>query len=243
MMVKLLLYAYCTGTPSSRKIEQKTYEDIAFRFLAASYHPDHDTIAAFRKTHLTAIKGLFLEILILCREAGLVKAGHVSLDGTKIKANASKHKAMSYARMDEKEKQLKQEIDELLKKAERTDAEEDRRYGNGSSKSRSDKIGISVRIHRNIHPYSSLRLIINTTTGILCISEVPLWVLFFTWNWYLKTSQLLLRDHMVNYVKEPREMKKPPGFCQNLEAIKVFAYCFCLLLHIVLLHIVRPFRP
>jgi hypothetical protein len=130
MMVKLLLYAYCTGTPSSRKIEQKTYEDIAFRFLAASYHPDHDTIATFRKTHLTAIKGLFLEILILCREAGLVKAGHVSLDGTKIKANASKHKAMSYARMGEKEKQLKHEIDELLKKAERTDAEEDKRYGN-----------------------------------------------------------------------------------------------------------------
>jgi transposase len=130
MMVKLLLYAYCVGTPSSRKIEQKTYEDIAFRFLAASHHPDHDTIATFRKTHLTAIGGLFLEILVLCREAGLVKAGHISLDGTKIKANASKHKAMSYARMGEKEKQLKHEIDELLKKAERTDAEEDKRYVN-----------------------------------------------------------------------------------------------------------------
>jgi hypothetical protein len=114
MMVKLLLYAYCVGTPSSRKIEQKTYEDIAFRFLAASHHPDHDTIATFRKTHLTAIKGLFLEILVLCREAGLVKVGHISLDGTKIKANASKHKAMSYARIGEKEKQLKHEINELL---------------------------------------------------------------------------------------------------------------------------------
>lgn len=79
MMVKLLLYAYCTGTPSSRKIEQKTYEDIAFSFLAASCHPDHDTIAAFRKTHLTAIKGLFLEILVLCREAGLAKAGLISI--------------------------------------------------------------------------------------------------------------------------------------------------------------------
>lgn len=129
MMVKVLLYAYCTGTPSSRKIERKTYEDIAFRFLAAGDHPDHDTIATFRKTHLTAIKGLFLEILVLCREAGLMKAGHISLDGTKIKANASKHKAMSYARMSEKEKQLKHEIDELLKKAEKTDIEEDRRYG------------------------------------------------------------------------------------------------------------------
>jgi transposase len=129
MMLKVLLYAYCTGTPSSRKIEKKTYEDIAFRFLAASDHPDHDTIATFRKTHLTAIKGLFLEVLLLCREAGLAKAGHVSLDGTKIKANASKHKAMSYARMGEKENKLKQEIDELLKKAEKTDAEEERGYG------------------------------------------------------------------------------------------------------------------
>jgi transposase len=126
MMLKVLLYAYCTGTPSSRKIEQKTYEDIAFRFLAASDHPDHDTIATFRKIHLTAIKDLFLEVLLLCRGAGLVKAGHISLDSTKIKANASKHKAMSYARMGEKEKQLQHEIDELLKRAERTDAEEDR---------------------------------------------------------------------------------------------------------------------
>ena len=128
MMVKLLLYAYCIGIPSSRKIEQKTYDDIAFRFLAASDHPDHDTIAVFRKTHLTALRNLFLEILVLCREAGLVKAGHISLDGTKIKANASKHKAMSYVRMSEKENTLKHEIDELLKKAERTDSEEDKRH-------------------------------------------------------------------------------------------------------------------
>jgi transposase len=128
MMVKLLLYAYCVGIPSSRKIEQKTYDDIAFRFLAASHHPDHDTIAVFRKTHLTALKNLFLEILVLCREAGLAKAGHISLDGTKIKANASKHKAMSYVRMCEKENTLKHEIDELLKKAERTDIDEDKRH-------------------------------------------------------------------------------------------------------------------
>jgi transposase len=128
MMVKLLLYVYCVGVPSSRKIEKKTYEDIAFRFLAAGDHPDHDTIAAFRKTHITALKNLFLQILILCREAGLVKAGHIALDGTRIKANASKHKAMSYARMHEKEKQLKHEIDELLRKAERTDHEEDKEH-------------------------------------------------------------------------------------------------------------------
>ncbi len=129
MMVKLLLYAYCVGIPSSRRIEKKTYEDIAFRFLAAGDHPDHDTIATFRKTRLTALKNIFLQVLVLCREAGLVKAGCISLDSTKIKANASKHKAMSYARMHEKEKRLKHEIDELLKKAERTDREEDKKHG------------------------------------------------------------------------------------------------------------------
>lgn len=131
MLVKLLFYAYCTGIPSSRKIENKTYEDIAFRILAAGYHPDHDTIADFRKTHLGALKGLFLQILILCKEAKLVKLGHVSLDGTKMKANASKHKAMSYGRMNEKEKELEHEVNELLRKAESVDAEEDKRYGKG----------------------------------------------------------------------------------------------------------------
>jgi transposase len=131
MMAKLLLYAYCMGIPSSRKIEQKTHEDIAFRILAAGHHPDHDTIASFRKTHLAAIKGFFLQVLLLCKEAGLVKAGHISLDGTKIKANASKHKAMSFRRMGEKEKQLQNEIDRLLEKAEKTDNEEDRLYGKG----------------------------------------------------------------------------------------------------------------
>ena len=131
MLVKLLFYAYCMGIPSSRKIEKETYEDIAFRILAAGYHPDHDTIADFRKTHLGALKGLFLQILILCKEAKLVKLGHVALDGTKIKANASKHKAMSYGRMNEKEKELEREVNELLRKAESVDAEEDKRYGKG----------------------------------------------------------------------------------------------------------------
>ena len=131
MMVKLLFYAYCMGIPSSRKIERETYEDIAFRILAAGYHPDHDTIADFRKTHLGALKGLFLQILLLCKEAKLVKLGHVSLDGTKMKANASKHKAMSYGRMEEKEKELEREVEELLRKAESVDAEEDKRYGKG----------------------------------------------------------------------------------------------------------------
>ena len=131
MLVKLLFYAYCMGIPSSRKIEKETYEDIAFRILAAAYHPDHDTIADFRKNHLGALKGLFLQILILCKEAKLVKLGHVALDGTKIKANASKHKAMSYGRMHEKEKELQRQVEELLRKAESVDAEEDKRYGKG----------------------------------------------------------------------------------------------------------------
>ncbi len=131
MLVKLLFYAYCMGIPSSRKIEQATYEDVAFRILAAGYHPDHDTIADFRKTHLGALKGLFLQILILCKEAKLVKLGHVALDGTKMKANASKHKAMSYGKMHAKERELQRQVEELLRKAESVDAEEDKRYGKG----------------------------------------------------------------------------------------------------------------
>jgi len=131
MMTKLVIYAYCVGVPSSRKIETRTYEDVAFRVLAAGSHPDHDTIATFRKRHLKALSGLFVDVLHLCHEAGLVKLGHVALDGTKVKANASKHKAMSYGRMCEKEKELARQVKELLEKAESVDAEEDRRYGKG----------------------------------------------------------------------------------------------------------------
>jgi transposase len=96
MMVALLFYSYCIGLPSSRKIERATYERVAFRILTADQHPDHDTIADFRKRHLKALGGLFVDVLQLCQKVGLVKLGHVSLDGTKVKANASKHKAMSY---------------------------------------------------------------------------------------------------------------------------------------------------
>ena len=131
MMVKLLLYAYCSGKPSSRKIERATYEDVAYRMLAAGQHPDHDTIAAFRKRHLEALAGLFLQVLLLCREAGLVKLGHVALDGTKVKANASKHKAMSYQRMVETEKRLQAEVDRLLANADTVDGAEDEQYGKG----------------------------------------------------------------------------------------------------------------
>jgi len=129
MMVRLLLYGYARGVYSSRKIQTRTFEDVAFRYLCGDQHPDHATIAEFRKRHLESLSGLFTQALLLCSEAGLVKLGHVSIDGTKIKANASKHKAMSYKRMNETEARLKQEIDALLAAAEKTDAEEDAQYG------------------------------------------------------------------------------------------------------------------
>jgi len=131
MMTKLLLYAYCIGVPSSRRIEKSTYEVIPFRVLSANQHPDHDTIAEFRKRHLVALGRIFLQVLELCRQAGLVKLGHVALDGTKVKANASKHKAMSYEHMQRKADELQAEIARLLATAEATDTAEDARYGRG----------------------------------------------------------------------------------------------------------------
>jgi transposase len=131
LMVKLLMYGYCTGVPSSRKLEQATYRDVAFRVLAGDQHPDHDSIAAFRQRHLEALADLFGQVLRLCQGAGLVKVGHIALDGTKIKANASKHKAMSYARMEQTEARLAQEVRTVLEEAERVDAAEDAEYGRG----------------------------------------------------------------------------------------------------------------
>lgn len=131
MMVKLLLYAYCMGKPSSRKVERATYEEVPYRVLAADQHPDHDSIAEFRKRHLQALGSLFVLVLELCKASGLVKLGHVALDGTKIKANASKHKAMSYDRMKEKEKELELEVAALLQAAAAADQEEDARHGKG----------------------------------------------------------------------------------------------------------------
>jgi transposase len=146
LMTKLLFYAYCVGVPSSRKVERKTYEDIAFRFLAAGEHPDHDTISEFRHRHLRSLAGLFVQVLLLCRQAGLMKLGHVSLDGTKVKANASKHKAMSYSRMKVRERELEEKVEELLKNAERVDAEEDSRYGKGV---RGDELPEELRFHES----------------------------------------------------------------------------------------------
>jgi hypothetical protein len=120
------------GKPSSRKIERATFEDVAFRVLSADQHPDHDSIADFRKRHLEALGGLFGQVLVLCQKAGLVKLGHVAIDGTKMGANASKHKAMSYGRMGEAEKKLQEEVQRLLAEAERIDAEEDAQFGRGN---------------------------------------------------------------------------------------------------------------
>jgi len=131
MMTSLLIHAYCIGLPSSRKIERATYQSVAFRVLTADQHPDHDTIAAFRRRHLKALAGFFVEVLRLCRKAGLVKLGHVALDGTKVAANASKHKAMSYARMEKSAAELRAEVERLLAEAEATDAAEDALYGKG----------------------------------------------------------------------------------------------------------------
>jgi transposase len=131
MMVRLLLYGYCTGSYSSRKIQAKTYEDVGFRYLAADEHPDHSTLAEFRQRHLEALAGLFSQALQLCQKAGLVKLGHVAIDGSKLAGNASKHKAMSYERMSEAEKQLQAEVEALLQRAAAVDAAEDEKYGKG----------------------------------------------------------------------------------------------------------------
>jgi len=131
MMVVLLLYAYCVGIPSSRKIERACWEDAAFRVLTGNQQPDHSRISDFRLVHLDALAGLFVQVLRLCQKAGLVSLGNVALDGTKVKANASKHKAMSHERMLKTEAQLEAEIAALLRKAELIDAQEDARYGKG----------------------------------------------------------------------------------------------------------------
>jgi transposase len=132
MLTMLLLYAYCVGTVSSRKIERACYEDLAFRVLTGNQQPDHSRISEFRRRNLHALKGLFIQILRLCQKAGMVSLGHVALDGTKVQANASKHKAMSYERMLRAEKELEKEINALMRKAEILDAQDDQRYGKGN---------------------------------------------------------------------------------------------------------------
>lgn len=129
MLVKVLVYGYATGVFSSRKQAKKLYEDVAFRLLGAGNFPSHRTICDFRMRHLPELKELFVAVARLAKELGLVKLGTVALDGTKVKAHASKHKAMSYGRMKEQEQKLTQEIEALLERARVTDAQEDARWG------------------------------------------------------------------------------------------------------------------
>jgi transposase len=129
MMTKILLYGYCVGVFSSRKIQKRLVEDVAFRVLAAGNQPDFRTISDFRKLHLKKLEELFQQMLRLTLETGAMKLGQVALDGSKVKANASKHKAMSYGRMRETEKRLREEVRRLLNQAEAADREEDSRYG------------------------------------------------------------------------------------------------------------------
>src|SRR6202521_686778 len=129
MMTKILLYGYCVGAFSSRQMQKKLVEDVGFRMLAAENEPDFRTISDFRKLHLSALQGLFDQMLQIALQAGTMKLGRVVLDGSKVKANASKHKAMSYGRMQEDERRIKEEVKRLLEQAEAVDAEEDARYG------------------------------------------------------------------------------------------------------------------
>jgi transposase/IS5 family transposase len=129
MMTKVLLYAYATGVYSSRRMAARLIDSVPFRFLSAGNEPDFRTISRFRKEHGAALSELFGQVVRLCREAGLVRLGRVAVDGTKIKANASKHKAMSYGRMKDKENQIEREIAAWLKKCDEIDEQEDRAYG------------------------------------------------------------------------------------------------------------------
>src|SRR5688572_17385868 len=142
MLTKVLVYAYCVGVFSSRKIQRRLIEDVPFRVLAAGNEPDFRTVADFRKRHLVALNGFFEQVLRLARELGAPRVGRVALDSSKITANASKHKAMSYGRMREKQRQLREEVKELLAQAEAADAAEDAEYG---SDRRGDELPVDLQ--------------------------------------------------------------------------------------------------
>ena len=131
MMTKLLFYGYCVGKASSRKLEQATYEDVAVRYLAANQHPDHDTLAEFRRRHLDALARLFVQVLQLSAKMDLLKLRHVAIDGTKIRAHASRYKGMTYQRMEAEQRRLEENIAEWLRHCAEVDAVEDGEYGKG----------------------------------------------------------------------------------------------------------------
>ncbi len=131
LLTRLLLYGYCSGVTSSRTIERATWEQIPFRYLAADQHPDHDTLAHFRRQHLEALGGLFVQALQLCQKAGLVKLGTVAIDGTKMLANASPSRSVPPAKLSERERYWQATVERLLAEAEAVDAQEDRQWGKG----------------------------------------------------------------------------------------------------------------
>lgn len=151
MMLKVLIYAYATGTFSSRRISKKLEEDVAFRVLAAGNFPEHRTICDFRKDNLKEFIGLFKQVAQIARTTGMAKLGRVAIDGTKIKANASRRKAMSYDRMEKEEKRLEEEIADLTRQADRIDVEEDQEHG---PENRGDELPEELR-----HRESRLRVI------------------------------------------------------------------------------------
>jgi transposase len=133
LLTRLLLYGYAIGVTSSRRIERATHEDVAFRYLAANQHPDHDTVAHFRREHLDTLAGLFVQALRLCQKAGLVKLGNVAIDGTKMMANASRDRSVPYSKLSEREQYWKETVDKMLAEAQRTDQEEDEKWGKGQT--------------------------------------------------------------------------------------------------------------
>lgn len=133
LLTRLLLYGYSIGVTSSRALERATYENIAFRYLAADQHPDHDTIANFRHQHLEPLAGLFVQALRLCEKAGLVRLGQIAIDGTKMLANASTHRSLPYKKLSEREQYWEAVVQELLQQAEKTDEQEDAQFGKGKN--------------------------------------------------------------------------------------------------------------
>lgn len=131
LLTRLLLYGYSIGVTSSRAIERATHDNVAFRYLAADQHPDHDTIANFRQAHLEALSGLFVQALRLCEKAGLVKLGNVAIDGTKILANASTRHSVTHRKLSERERYWETAVERLFAEAQQTDEQEDQRFGKG----------------------------------------------------------------------------------------------------------------
>ena len=159
MLLSLLFYGYATGVFSSRKLEKATYDSVAFRFITADSHPDHDTIAAFRKRFLTELEALFVQLLIVADTVGMLKLGTVSLDGTKIKANASKHKALSWGHAVKLEEQLRREVQELLRRAEEADAEDDPELDIPEELARrEDRLAAIEKAKAEMDGYSSIEL-------------------------------------------------------------------------------------